>query len=68
MSEQRRSPDGAETDTSTMPEDSRGSAPHAVDWFGLTESNLPQQPDGAAEEAEPALQVPSLACTGGLRP
>lgn len=69
MSEEGRSPEGVETDTSTLPEQPRGSAPLAVDWFGLTESNLPQPPDGAAEGAtEPELQVPGLSCAGGLRP
>lgn len=69
MNEEGRSPEGVEADTSTLPEQPRESTPHAVDWFGLTESNLPQPPDGAAEgAAEPELQVPFLSCTGGLRP
>ena len=68
MSETGRNPDGVEADTSTLPERPCANAPHAVDWFGLTESNLPQPPDGAAEATEPVLQVPSLSCTGGLRP
>jgi len=51
-----------------MPEDPRRSATQAVDWFGLTESNLPGQTETAAEAIEPVLQVPSLSCTGGLLP
>jgi hypothetical protein len=69
MSQEGRSPEGVEADTSTLPEQPRGTAPHPVDWFGLTESNLPQPPAGAAEGAtEPELQVPFLSSTGGLRP
>ncbi len=69
MSQEGRSPEGVEADTSTLPGPPRASTPHAVDWFGLTESNLPASPDGAVEEAtEPQLQVPGLACAGGLRP
>jgi len=68
MSVEGPGPDGIEPAPSPMPEDSRSSAPQAVDWFGLTESNLPPPPDGAAEAAEPVLQVPTLTCAGGLRP
>jgi hypothetical protein len=68
VSEERPSPDDIEPASSAVPEDSRGSARQAVDWFGLTESNLPPPPDGAAEAAEPVLQVPSLTFAGGLRP
>jgi hypothetical protein len=68
MSEEGRSPDGIEPAPVALPEESRNSGGQAVDWFGLTESNLPRQPDSAAPPTEPALQVPTLSCTGGLRP
>lgn len=52
-------------------QDQRGPAKagdQVVDWFGLTESNLPAQA-AQAEPAEPAeLTMPTLSSLGGLRP
>jgi hypothetical protein len=39
-----------------------------VDWFGLTESNLPPKADEAPPADEAELQVPTLCSIGGLRP
>lgn len=68
MSAEGPSPDDIEPAPSPVPEDSRSGAPKTVDWFGLTESNLPRPSDSPAEAAEPVLQVPTLAGAGGLRP
>ena len=47
----------------------------AVDWFGLTESNMPPAPsrsplppESVPEASSPALQDPGFASVGGLRP
>ena len=68
MTEEGRSPEGIEPAPAPLPDKTRNSGGQAVDWFGLTESNLPRQPDSATPAIEPVLQVPALSCTGGLRP
>ena len=42
--------------------------PQVVDWFGLTESNLPVKPDLPPSPENVELQVPTLCSIGGLRP
>jgi hypothetical protein len=42
--------------------------PQVVDWFGLTESNLPVKPEATPAPENVELQVPTLGSIGGLRP
>ena len=48
--------------------DSGAGDPQVVDWFGLTESNLPAKPDPTPPSVEAEPQVPTLCSIGGLRP
>lgn len=57
---------GAES--SPPPEASGKGDPKIVDWFGLTESNVPPKTDEAMPPAKVELQGPSLCSIGGLRP
>ena len=41
--------------------------PHFVDWYGLSESNLPEAPAVARSATAPAMQIPSAESTGRLR-
>jgi hypothetical protein len=64
-------PDSGRPIAPDLPADSGVPGQHAVeavDWFGLTESNLPSPPDSSPEPAAPVLQDPGFASVGGLRP
>lgn len=50
------------------PEDSGKGDPKVVDWFGLTESNVPPTAETAPAPKKVELQGPSLCSIGGLRP
>lgn len=39
---------------------------HFVDWYGLSESNLPESPAVARSAAAPAMQIPSAESTGRM--
>jgi len=45
-----------------------GDAGQAVDWFGLTESNLPSQTAVPAAPEREELPTPTLSSLGGFRP
>lgn len=53
---------------SSPPEDSGKRDPRIVDWFGLTESNVPPTSGTAPPPEKVELQGPSLCSIGGLRP
>jgi hypothetical protein len=64
-------PDSARPAAPARPADSGVPVQHAVDsvdWFGLTESNLPSPPERSPDPAAPVLQDPGFASVGGLRP
>jgi hypothetical protein len=68
-------PDSGRPIAPDLPADSGVPGQHAVeavDWFGLTESNLesnlPSPPDSLPDPAAPVLQDPGFASVGGLRP
>ena len=67
MPENRPVPDnGAEAPAA--PECAGQTASRAVDWFGLTESNLPSGREEPPADETPEPEGPSLASIGGLRP
>ena len=71
MSADGSTPDSGRPIAPDLPADSAVPGQHvveAVDWFGLTESNLPSPPDSSPEPAAPVLQDPGFASVGGLRP
>ena len=71
MSADGSTPDSGRAIAPVLPADSGVPGQHAVeavDWFGLTESNLPSPSDSSPEPAAPVLQDPGFASVGGLRP
>ena len=62
---------GPEASSPDQPAAQPGKGPakrQVVDWFALTEDNLPPPDDPPAPSEEPTLEVPSACSIGGLRP
>jgi hypothetical protein len=68
MDVDRSSPVTGDAETLPKAKDSGAGDPQVVDWFGLTESNLPVKPDLPPSPENVELQVPTLCSIGGLRP
>jgi hypothetical protein len=68
MQVDRSSADGVSEGELQRPDGAGKSEPQVVDWFGLTESNLPPKPVAPAAPATVELQGPTLSSIGGLRP
>lgn len=74
MSDIHPVPEAPAEANATAPDRSGGSDSRAIDWFGLTESNLPSngvakppaQPPAPAPA--PELEGPGFASIGGLKP
>jgi len=68
MSADRPGPDSGSPSHSPLPKDPGNAPVQVVDWFSLSESNLPSK-SGSPPTAETATpQDPSLSSVGGLRP